>query len=108
MGEPLHSLAMVAVVAGCTLLTRALPFLLMAGRPVPPAVAYLGRVLPPAVMGVLVVYCLREAGIGHFPYGMAQWAGVALAAGLQARWGNTLVSIAAATGCYMVLAGWLA
>ena len=57
----LSDLAIVLVACACTVLTRALPFVLF-GRSGSPGrgVLYLGRVLPPAVMAILVVYCLRS------------------------------------------------
>lgn len=55
-----RSLVIIAAVAGTIFLTRLIPFLFFPkGKEVPHLVRYLGRVLPPAVMGMLVVYCLR-------------------------------------------------
>ena len=60
-----NSLAIIFVVAACTLLTRALPFMIFGGkRQVPQAVQYLGKVLPPAIMAILVVYCMK--GVNFF------------------------------------------
>lgn len=56
-----------AVTAG-TMVTRFLPFLLFPdSRPVPKIVTYLGRTLPAAMMGLLVVYCLRNVSIVEPP-----------------------------------------
>ena len=56
-----QAVASIAVMAAVTFLTRALPFLLFdrGGHP-PKLVLYLGRVLPPAVIAMLIVYCLRS------------------------------------------------
>ena len=55
---PLQTLGMILAVAAGTQLTRWLPFWLFPENREPPAVVtYLGRVLPPACMGLLVVYC---------------------------------------------------
>ena len=68
-----QALVTVAVIAVVTLLTRALPFLLFpASRPTPPWIAYLGRVLPFAMMGMLVVYCLKSVDVTAFPFGLPE------------------------------------
>ena len=55
-----HALASIAVMAGVTFLTRALPFLLFdRGERPPKLVLYLGQVLPPAIIAMLIIYCLR-------------------------------------------------
>ena len=57
---PVESLLSIAVMAGVTFLTRALPFLLFdRGEKPPRVVLYLGRVLPPAIIAMLIVYCVR-------------------------------------------------
>ena len=102
--DNLHALALVAVITGATLLTRALPFLVFGGKKTPPRIIlYLGRVLPCAIMGMLVVYCLRNASLTAPPFGAAEALGV-LAAVLLHLWKrNSLISIAGATVLYMVL-----
>ena len=66
----LHSAALVAVMAAVTILLRFLPFLIFRpGRPIPAVVAYLGEVLPAAIIGMLVVYCLRDTAIAAAPHG---------------------------------------
>ena len=56
-----YTLAAILVSALCTLALRALPFLCFGkNRPVPPWLTRLGQALPPAIMAVLVIYCLRE------------------------------------------------
>ena len=55
------AIASIAVMAGVTFLTRFLPFALFDRKGEPPKVVlYLGRVLPPAIIAMLIVYCLRE------------------------------------------------
>lgn len=100
----LYPLAFIAVMAAVTLLTRSLPFLLFdrGGEP-PKAILYLGRVLPPAVMAMLVVYCLRGLDFATAPGWLPQVIAVAAVAGLH-RWKhNTLLSIFGGTILYMVL-----
>ena len=101
---PVQTLASIAVMAAVTFLTRALPFLLFdRGKEPPKVVLYLGRVLPPAVMAMLVVYCLRgmnfTAASGWLPQIIAVGAVV-----LLHKWKhNTLLSIFGGTLLYMVL-----
>lgn len=100
----LYPLAFIAVMAGVTLLTRALPFLLFdRGKEPPQTVLYLGRVLPPAVMAMLVVYCLRGLEFST----IESWAPQGIAVGAVAvlhKWKhNTLLSIFGGTIFYMIL-----
>ena len=101
---PAQTLASIAVMAAVTFLTRALPFLLFdRGDHPPKLVLYLGRVLPPAIIAMLIVYCLK--GVTFTALG--GWV-PPLAAGLAAvllhLWkGNDLISIFGATVLYMIL-----
>lgn len=88
----------------CTQVTRWLPFLLFGGkRQVPKLVRYLGTILPAAIMAVLVVYCLKGITLLAYPYGLPELISAALVVVLQWKKGNTLLSIALGTVCYMVL-----
>lgn len=98
-----HSLAIVAVTALVTALLRALPFLLFRGRDLPRWVTWLGRVLPPAIMAVLVVYCLRGLDLGGPAHGLPELIAVAATAWLHLWRRNTLLSIAGGTAVYMAL-----
>ena len=92
-----------AVTAGA-MLTRFLPFLLFPdNRPVPKIVSYLGRTLPAAMMGLLVVYCLRNVSVVSAPHGLPELIAAAAVVGLHCWKKNTLLSIAAGTVLYMVL-----
>ena len=92
-----------AVAAG-TQLTRWLPFWLFPEKKQPPAVvAYLGKVLPPAMMGLLVVYCLRSISWLSAPHGAPELIAIAAVAGLHLWKRNVLLSIAGGTVLYMVL-----
>lgn len=99
-----HSLLLALAVALVTGLTRVLPFLVFGGKRQPPrAVLYLGRVLPCAIMGMLVVYCLRGVTPGLWPHGIPELIGVALAAALHVWRRNTLLSVGVSTVVYMIL-----
>ena len=97
--------ALIIVVAGAvTLLLRFLPFLIFNGkRETPPYIIYLGKVLPYAIMGMLVIYCLRgisfTAAANFLPELIA--CAVVVLAHVWKR--NTLLSIISGTGCYMLL-----
>ena len=96
--------ATIAVVALGTMVTRFLPFLLFPpGREPPRFVKYLGQTLPFAVIGLLVVYCLKDvAWSGRF-HGLPELIGVACVAGLQLWKRSALLSIAGGTAVYMLL-----
>lgn len=94
----------VAVVALVTAATRFLPFIVFNGKkPTPKIIEKLGRLLPYAVMGMLVVYCLKEISflsVGGF---LPELICCVIAGGLYAWRRNTLLSIITATVSYMVL-----
>ena len=100
----MHSVLIVAVVALVTIGLRFLPFAVFSGnKPVPPFVAYLGRVLPYAIMGMLVVYCLRNTQLAAAPHGAPEIIACAVVAGLHLWKRSTLLSIVGGTVCYMLL-----
>lgn len=101
---PVQTIVMILAVAAGTQLTRWLPFWLFPENKEPPAiVTYLGRVLPAATMGLLVVYCLKGVSWISAPHGIPELISVAVVAALH-RWkGNVLLSIAGGTVLYMVL-----
>lgn len=95
---------MILAVAAGAQLTRWLPFLLFPENRRPPAVVTdLGRLLPPAMMGLLVVYCLKDVSLTAPPHGIPEAAAIAVTVLLH-RWkGNVLASIAGGTALYMLL-----
>ena len=93
---------LVAVMAGVTILLRALPFLLFRNR-TPGYIEYLGKVLPPAIIGMLVIYCLKDVSLRSAPYGLPELIAAAAVVGLQVWKRNSLVSILGGTVLYMVL-----
>ena len=100
----LHSLLLVAVACLITAALRFFPFLVFGGkRKTPEAILYLGRVLPFAVMGMLVVYCLRSATFVALEGWLPTLIGVAVVAGLHLLLRNTLLSIIGGTTAYMLL-----
>ena len=89
---------------GCTFFLRALPFLAFSGeRAMPQWLEHLSRALPPAIMAVLVVYCLKDVPDNWYPDGLFQLLAVAVTA-LVHKWKhNTFLSILAGTAVYMIL-----
>ena len=99
-----QALIIILVVSLGTQVTRWLPFALFPEQKEPPAVvAYLGKVLPPAMMGLLVVYCLRSISWLSVPHGAPELIAIAAVAGLHLWKRNVLLSIAGGTVLYMVL-----
>lgn len=91
-----------AVVIG-TMLTRFLPFLIFPeGKKPPKTITYLGTVLPYAVIGLLVVYCLKDAVFSSF-HGLPELCAIVFIFLLHKWKKNTLLSIAGGTVLYMVL-----
>ena len=103
MSETLYPIAAIAVVALVTWGLRAAPFALFGSRPLPNIMRYLGRALPPAIMTVLVIYCLRDTAFDRSPFGVPELAACALVALLQIVRRNMYLSIIAGTVCYMTL-----
>lgn len=100
----LHSAFLIAVMALVTMALRFLPFLIFGEhRQTPPLIAYLGKVLPYAIMGMLVVYCLKDVSFLSAPFGIPEIIGCAVVAGLHVWKRNTLLSIGGGTVCYMLL-----
>ncbi len=99
-----HSIMIVAVAALVTVALRVLPFLIFGGnKETPPVITYLGRVLPYAIMGMLVVFCLKEVSLVRAPYGAPEFISCFIVAALHIWKRNTLLSIVGGTACYMVL-----
>lgn len=87
-----------------TIMTRFLSFLLFpAGKPTPKYIQYLGRVLPAAVFGLLVIYCLKDVSIFSGSHGLPELAAIVLVIVLYYWKRQMLLSIAGGTVCYMLL-----
>jgi branched-subunit amino acid transport protein AzlD len=85
-----------------TILLRFLPFLVFRKK-VPPCITYLGRVLPPAIIGMLVIYCLKDTVITSAPFGLPELIAGMMVVLLQAWKRNALLSILCGTVIYMLL-----
>lgn len=96
-------LIIAALVTG-TVITRFLPFILFpAGKETPKYVAFLGKTLPYATIGLLVVYCLKGISFSAYPHSLPELIAVLVIVILHRLKGNSLLSIGAGTLIYMVL-----
>lgn len=94
----------IAVIALGTLLIRVLPFVLFPDNKKSPAyINYLGKVLPYPVMGLLVVYCLKNVSLVQSPHGIPEAIAIICVVLLHLWKNNTLLSIGIGTAVYMVL-----
>ena len=102
--SPVQSLVIIIVTALVTFSTRVIPFLLFPeGRKIPRVVQYLGKVLPPAVIGMLIIFCYKEVSFFKAPYGIPEVLCGAVVVLLYIWKRNNLLSIGAGTVLYMVL-----
>lgn len=100
----LQQMITIGMVVLGTALTRFLPFLLFpADKPVPKYIQYLGKVLPSAVFGLLVVYCLRNVNIFTGSHGIPEMIAIVLVIVLHLWKRQMLLSIAGGTIGYMLL-----
>ena len=100
----MHNVRIIVVATLVTMATRFLPFLIFGGnRKTPDIIVYLGKVLPYAIMGMLVVYCLKDTSFLSAPYGIPELLGCAAVAVLHLWKRNSLLSIGVGTVFYMVL-----
>jgi len=104
----LHSAVLVGVCALITAALRFIPFLVFGGkRKTPEFITYLGKVLPFAIMGMLVVFCLKNVSVTAYPHGIPELIGVATVALLHIWKRNTLISIVVGTVVYILLVNFI-
>ena len=97
-----HAALLVGAMALMTMILRFLPFVAFR-REIPPYVSYLGEVLPPAIIGMLVVYCLKDVQITSSPFGLPELAAAVTVILAQWKSRNSLVSILSGTAADMIL-----
>ena len=95
----------IAVCAAATMLTRFLPFLIFSSKDQQPpeVVRYLGRVLPAAIFGMLIIYCLKGVSVFTGSHGIPEAIAIGVTVTLHKWKHQTLVSIAGGTLCYVLL-----
>ncbi len=104
MKVDLYSVLLIAVIAAVTVLLRFMPFLIFNSKVrTPKFVSYLGKVLPFAIMAMLVVFCLKGIYFTKYPYGIPEIIASLAVIGLHAWRRSTLLSITAGTVLYMLL-----
>lgn len=104
MSATIHGILIIAAMAVATMITRFLPFVLFpAGRETPKYIEYLGKSLPYATMGLLVVYCLKGITLTAAPFGLPEALAILLIVILHWWKRNSLISIGAGTVFYMIL-----
>lgn len=102
MSDFQHSALIVAVAAVITALLRGLPFIIFSKK-TPKFITFLGKFLPFAVMGMLVIYCLKDATFTSFPFALPELIAIVGVALLHLWRRNTLLSVAGGTVFYMIL-----
>ena len=102
-----HQMITILLVALITMATRFLPFLVFSSENTPKYIQYLGRTLPAAVFGLLVVYCFKGVNVFTWSHGLPEFISVALVVALHLWRRQMLLSIAGGTVCYMLLVQFL-
>ena len=94
----------IAICALGTMATRFLPFLIFReGKPTPKYIQYLGKALPAAIFGMLVIYCLKNVDILGGSHGLPELIAIVVTVALHLWKRQMLLSIAGGTVCYMAL-----
>lgn len=97
------ALVAIIVMAVVTYLIRALPFLILQDKKTPDFINFLGKYLPFAIIGMLVMYCLKDVSIVGGSHGIPELIAILLIIVLHVWKRNTLLSIVSGTVCYMLL-----
>lgn len=94
----------IAICAIGTMATRFLPFIIFRdNRPTPKYIQYLGRALPAAIFGMLVIYCLKDVNFLSYSFGIPELIGIIIVALLHIWKRKMILSIAGGTIAYMLL-----
>ncbi len=102
--DKIHSILLIIVMSAITFLTRALPFIIFNGKKeTPKVITYLGTVLPFSIIGMLIVYCLKDVSFLQSPFGLPEIISIIIVAVLHIWKRNTLLSIVGGTVGYMLL-----
>lgn len=93
----------ICIMAGITFILRSMSFVLFTHGKTPKYISFLGKYLPFSIIGMLVIYCLKNVSLIRSPYGIPEIVAVALVALLHLWKRNTLLSILVGTISYMLL-----
>lgn len=100
----LQQILTIAICVAGTMMTRFLPFIVFSSkRPTPKYVQYLGKALPAAIFGMLVVYCLKNVSFVSGSHGIPEAIAIVITVGLHLYKRQMLLSVAGGTICYMLL-----
>lgn len=98
-----YALSVILVIAMVTFGTRVIPFIFFGkDKATPKCIVYIGNYLPPAVIAMLIIYCLKNVKLGAFPFGIPEVIGVITVALLHIWKRNNLASIIGGTAIYMI------
>ncbi|WP_333861850.1 branched-chain amino acid transporter permease [Clostridium sp.] len=98
-----YTIAAILIMAAITFGTRVVPFVFWGRDKVTPKyIAYIGNYLPPAIIAMLIVYCLRNVSLHTFPFGIPEAIGIITVAVLHIWKRNNLISILSGTIVYMI------
>lgn len=97
------SILIILVIALVTALLRFLPFIIFSNKETPKFISFLGKYLPYAIMGMLVVYCLKDVSVVQAPHGIPELIAIVVTALIHLWKKNTLLSVVTGTVLYMVL-----
>lgn len=101
---PVQTIIMILAIAAGTMITRFLPFVLFPeNKEIPAFITYLGKALPSAMMGLLVVYCLKGVSVVNVPFGIPELLSIIVIIILHKWKNNVLLSIGSGTIAYMIL-----
>ena len=98
----MRSAALIAAMSVTTIMLRFLPFIVFR-KETPPYITYLGKVLPEAIIGMLVIYCLKDVSLLRAPFGLPEMIAATCVVGMHVWKRNSLISILTGTVIYMVL-----
>ncbi len=101
---PVQTILTILALSLGIIVTRFTPFLLFPeGKEQPPIITYLGKVLPPAMMGLLIVFCLKGVSLVQAPHGLPELIAIVVIIVLHLWRRNVLLSLAVGTALYMFL-----
>lgn len=104
MTDTKYAIIQIVIMAGITAAIRFMPFALFPeGRKRPAFITYLGKVLPYAIIGMLVIYCFKNISFVAYPHGIPEIIAGVIVVLLHVWKGNTLLSVFGGTAIYMVL-----
>lgn len=99
----MYALTVVLTVSITTFVIRAFPFIVFSKGNPPSVILYVGKVISPAAIAMLIVYCFNNVNPIKYPYGLPELAATVVTVGLQLWWKNPLISILVGTVVYMLL-----